>query len=132
MATPVQKKMSVSDQRRLVKLIPDENMRMLQMACCHHCDTCKPGEEMKGAGFKKFMKKAGKTLWPIGKELGMTVLKELVVPYIKQRIQQRLQQQQGQGLKLAGMGLGLSGMGARPKRRSSRIKKKQPRKTMFY
>ena len=77
---------------------------------------------MRGEGFLDVLKSAGKflvkTLGPIAKEVGPTVLKELVVPMLKKKAGLGLNPagagfaMPSSGLKLAGQGLKLAGQGA--------------------
>ena len=61
---------------------------------------------MKGKGVSDILKTIGSVLGPIAKELGPVVMKELVLPFIKKRIESS---RKGNGLKLSGQGLGLAG-----------------------
>jgi hypothetical protein len=59
------------------------------------------GKGMAGRGFFDFLKKAGKTLLPIVKAVGPTILKEILVPLAKSKMGLDLRVPGG-GLKLAG------------------------------
>ena len=76
------KRLSLSEQRRLIGTMPVKHRMALQK----HCTAC----EMQGQGLGdilksigQFGKKAGHLLAPILKEVGPTVLKELVIPMLK-------------------------------------------------
>ena len=64
---------------------------------------------MKGEGVKDIIKKMETVLGPIVKEVGPTVMKELVMPYIKKKMKGK--GKKGGGLQLAGDGLQLPGAG---------------------
>ena len=60
--------------------------------------------QMQGHGFMDIIKSIGSFLGPIVKEVGPTVLKEFVLPFLKTKMS-------GNGLSLAGGGLKLAGQG---------------------
>jgi hypothetical protein len=88
------KKLSLKEQRALLKSLPSHRMAAVKK----HCQSC----QMKGQGIGSILKSIGKFLGPIVKELGPTVLKELVIPFIKTKIG-------GGGIHLPGGSLRLAG-----------------------
>ena len=95
------KKLSLKEQRALLKSLPSHRMAAVKK----HCQSC----QMKGQGIGSILKSIGKFLGPIVKELGPTVLKELVVPFIKTKIG-------GGGIHLPGGSLRLSGQRGKGKK----------------
>jgi hypothetical protein len=75
---------------------------------------------MKGDGIMSILKSIGKVLGPIAKEVGPTVLKELVLPMLKKKIA-------GKGLSPPGGALRLAGQ--RGPRGGAKKKAGRPRKT---
>jgi hypothetical protein len=73
------------------------------------CREC----EMKGDGLKSIIKSIGQFLGPVVKEVGPTVLKELVIPLLLQKYGKKgpTRNTQGKGLSLPGGGLSLPGGG---------------------
>jgi hypothetical protein len=63
---------------------------------------------MQGEGFMDIVRKAGKFLGPIAKVIGPVVLKEIIIPLIKQKMG-------GNGVGLPGSGLKLAGKGKKKK-----------------
>ena len=59
---------------------------------------------MKGHGIMDILKSVGAYLAPIVKEVGPTVLKEFVLPFLKKKMEGNGLNPAGQGLKLAGQG----------------------------
>lgn len=59
---------------------------------------------MKGHGIMDIIKSVGSYLGPIAKEIGPTILKEFIVPFIKKKMEGGGLALPGQGLKLAGQG----------------------------
>ena len=86
-------RLTLPQQRALVRALPVHRM----MAVRKHCSNC----EMKGQGIMDILKSIGSVLGPLVKEVGPTVLKELIVPFIKGKM--------GKGLHNAGSGLSLPG-----------------------
>lgn len=70
------------------------------------CQNC----EMKGDGLKSILSKVGRALGPIAKEIGPTVMKELVLPMLKKKLT-------GSGLSVPGGSLKLAGQGRKRRRR---------------
>jgi hypothetical protein len=97
---------------------------------------CGSGGIMTGKGFldslKTFTKKASmyaeKYGLPILKELGATVLKEILVPMAKKKIGLGVKSHVGKGINTAGMGLKLAGQGRNTSGSALRAKKKLPKK----
>lgn len=83
------KRLSVREQRKLIKALPSHR----RTAVKKHCQLC----QQRGEGLGDILKSIGRVLGPISKEVGPTVLKELIVPLIKKKIS-------GGALKLAGQG----------------------------
>lgn len=97
-------KLTLAQQRALMRALPATRMDAIKK----HCQAC----EMKGEGFKDIMRSIGRVLGPIVKEIGPTVLKELIIPMIKAKMG-------GSGLKVPGGALRLAGQGrgrGRPKK----------------
>ena len=95
-------RLTLPQQRALLRALPMSRKN----ACKRHCQDC----QMKGQGFMDIMKSIGKVLGPIAKEIGPTVLKEFVVPFIKKKID-------GKGLSLPGGTLKLAGQGKRKRKK---------------
>tara|TARA_R110000803_G_scaffold3847_2_gene13133 strand:- start:4194 stop:4469 length:276 start_codon:yes stop_codon:yes gene_type:complete len=87
------KRLSLTEQRKLVKALPVSRINAVKK----HCKSC----DMRGEGLMDILKTVGKILGPVAKELGPTVLKEIIAPFIKKKIKKRYG---GKGLKLAGRG----------------------------
>lgn len=83
-------KLNLRQQRALVKLIPAGRMR----AARTHCRSC----SQKGTGIMSILKSVVKFLGPIGKDLGKTVLKEIVLPFVVKKVKSKA----GLGLSVAG------------------------------
>lgn len=106
------KKLTMAQQRALLHAMTQaEKDHLVRSLIAHHSQT--------GGAFwdsvKAFFKKAGTTLAPILKEIGPTVLKEIVVPLVKSKM--------GSGMSLAGSGLKLAGQGKPRGRPRGRPKK---------
>lgn len=102
------KRLSVTEQRRLVGALPAHRMALLKK----HCRAC----EMRGEGFTDILKSAGKTLGAVAKEIGPTVLKELILPLLKEKYINK----KGKGLVPAGSGLKLAGQGKKKRKCKSK------------
>jgi len=90
-------KLTLAEQRRLMRALPRHRIELARQ----HCRAC----EMKGEGVIDILKSVGKILGPVIKEVGPTVLKEFVLPFVKRKVEQRIAQGPGgKGLKLAGQG----------------------------
>lgn len=87
-------RLTLKQQRALVKALPAHRIAAVKK----HCRSC----SMKGQGVASILKSIGKFLGPIVSKLGPTVLKQLVLPFIKTKIS-------GGGVHLPGGGLRLSG-----------------------
>ena len=87
-------KLSLSQQRALLKALPSHR----KMAVKKHCQACR----MKGQGFMDILRSVGSVLGPIAKEVGPTVLKEFVLPFIKRKVAGKGLAPPGGGLRLAG------------------------------
>ena len=92
------KRLSLPEQRKLLQSLPKHRLGMVKK----HCESC----EMKGEGVKEIIKKLESVLGPIVKEVGPTVLKELVMPYLKKKMKGK----KGGALTLPGAGLKLAGV----------------------
>jgi len=92
-------KLTLAQQRALLRALPASRKNAVKK----HCSTC----EMKGEGFMDILKSIGKVLGPIAKEIGPTVLKEFILPFIKKKA--------GMGLKVPGGSLRLAGQRGRGK-----------------
>ena len=93
-------RLTLPQQRALVRALPAHRM----MAVKKHCNSC----QMKGQGLMDIMKSIGSVLGPIIKEVGPTVLKEFILPFIKKKMN-------GNGLSPAGGALKLAGQGQKKK-----------------
>lgn len=87
------KRLTLAEQRTLMTALPASRKK----ACEAYCKKA----HMKGEGIKDILKGAAKILGPVAKEIGPTVMKELIIPMIKK--------QMGMGLNLPGGGLNLPG-----------------------
>jgi len=75
-------------------VIPEQR----KIAAAKHCVRA----QMSGGSLKSILKTVGKVLGPLAKELGPTVLKEFVIPILKQQIGLGLALPGGGALRLAG------------------------------
>ena len=75
-------KLSLAQQRALIRALPQHR----KMAVKKHCQAC----QMRGEGISDILKSVKSALGPIISEVGPTVLKEFVVPFIIKKIKQRL------------------------------------------
>ena len=82
-------RLTVAQQRSLYRALPPSR-KMLVKKTCKEC-------QMKGDGFMDILKKVGRALGAVGKELGPTVIKEIVAPLV-------LKKYGGYGLTLPGGG----------------------------
>lgn len=85
------KKATKKEQRLMYDALPESRKKAL----AKHCKSC----EQKGEGIMDILKSVGKFLGPVAKELGPVVLKEILLPFLKQKAGVK-----GSGLKLAGEG----------------------------
>ena len=109
-------RLTLSQQRALVKALPHHRISAVKK----HCQAC----QMKGQGIMSILKSIGSVLGPIVKEVGPTVLKELVVPFIKKKMNGKGLTLPGGGLKLAGQrGLGIR----KGTKKSKRVPYKMPK-----
>ncbi len=115
------KRLSVREQRILLGALPKHRIN----AAHKHCIAC----AQRGDGLKDIMKSVGKVLGGVAKDLGPTVLKKFVLPFVKKHVLGGSGhggsglKLAGEGLKLAGeghcgSGLKLAGSGRRPKKKS--------------
>jgi hypothetical protein len=86
-------------QRALLNALPAHRKNAVKAYC--------QSREMRGEGITEILKSIGDVLGPIAKELGPTVMKEFIIPFIKKKIE-------GKGLNPAGMGLSPAGKGVFP------------------
>ena len=83
-----------------------------QMKKVQKCVKC---QLMKGSGMTDILKSVIKVLGPVAKEVGPTILKEIVIPFAINKIKEKFEGPKGDGLRLAGQrgptgkGLKLSG-----------------------
>ena len=94
-------RLKLSEQRRLYDALPQCRKTALRK----HCQSC----QMRGDGIKDIFKSIGKVLGPIAKEIGPTVLKEIVIPLLKKKID-------GKGISLPGGTLRLAGQGRKKRK----------------
>lgn len=95
------KRLSIPEQRKMYKALPQSRHIAVKKYCC----DC----SMKGEGIMDILKKIGEVLGPIAKELGPVVLKEIIVPFLKNKMS-------GNGLGLPGNGLKLAGQRGKGKK----------------
>ena len=72
------KKLTLAEQRAMVRAIP----KSVKMAMKRECEKC----QMKGMGLKDIFKKIRSVFEPVVKAIGPTVLRELVVPFVKKKV----------------------------------------------
>jgi hypothetical protein len=84
-------KLTLAQQRGLLRALPVTR----KTACKKHCQTC----QMKGDGIKSILKSIGRTLGPVAREIGPTVMKEFVLPMLLKKLKG---EGRGSGLRLAG------------------------------
>jgi hypothetical protein len=101
-------KLNLKQQRALIKALPAHRIKDVKK----HCQSC----QMKGQGIGAILKSIGSVLGPIAKEVGPTVLKELVIPFVKYKLTGKGTKLAGQGTVLAGGGLRLAGQRGRGKK----------------
>ena len=111
-------KLKLAEQRRLYQALPQTRKNALRK----HCQTC----QMRGDGIKDIFKTIGRVLGPIAKEIGPTVMKEIVLPMLKKKIEGKGKGRsplstpgngKGNGLSPAGGSLKLAGQGKKKRRR---------------
>ena len=90
------RKMTVAQQRMLYHSLP----AVIKLGAKKKCLEC----QMKGDGLMSIIKSVGKSLGKLGKEIGPTVLKEIIAPILVSKYKQK-----GKGLTLPGGGLTLPG-----------------------
>ena len=95
-------KLTIAQQKKLLSALPAHRKAAVKA----HCTSC----QMKGQGFMDILKSVGSVLGPIAKEVGPTVLKEFVLPFVKKKIE-------GGGLSLPGGALRLAGQRGRGKKK---------------
>ena len=95
-------RLTKSQQHALLRALPAHRKNAVKA----HCRSC----QMKGEGFMDILKSIGKVLGPIAKEVGPVVLKEFIIPFVKQKMA-------GNGLNPAGGALRLAGQRGKGKRK---------------
>ena len=108
-------RLTLSEQRKLARNIP--------MAARQKGAGCCVKRMQDGEGFMDALKSVGNAIGPIVKVLGPTVLKEILLPLVKQKLS-------GKGLRLAGQGSGLrlAGQGVKRKTKRKVVRKKRKKK----
>ena len=104
-----------AQQKALLNALPANRKNAVKA----HCRSC----QMRGEGFMDIIKSIGSVLGPIAKEIGPTVLKEFVLPFVKKKMS-------GNGLSPAGgayHGMGLSPAGGALKLAGQGKKTKKPK-----
>jgi hypothetical protein len=91
-----QVKLTKAQQKALIKALP----AMHKASAKQHALAL----HMQGHGIMDIIKSIGSFLGPIAKEVGPTVLKEFVLPFLKKKMEGNGLALPGQGLKLAGQG----------------------------
>jgi len=99
-------RLTVAQQRSLYRALPPTR-KMLVKKTCKEC-------EMRGDGIMDIIRKVGRSLGHIGKEIGPTVLKEIIAPILVKKYT-------GKGLTLPGGGL----------KKKARRKKTMPKKYLL-
>jgi hypothetical protein len=97
-------RLTTSQQKALLNALPAHRKNAVKS----HCQSC----QMRGEGFMDILKSIGGVLGPIAKEIGPTVLKEFILPFIKKKMAGN-GCCEGRGLNPAG-GMYQSGMGLNP------------------
>tara|TARA_R110000823_G_scaffold41021_2_gene108287 strand:- start:439 stop:888 length:450 start_codon:yes stop_codon:yes gene_type:complete len=98
-------KLNLKQQRALIKALPAHRINDVKK----HCKSC----QMKGQGIGAILKSIGSVLGPIAKEVGPTVLKELVLPFVKYKLTGSGTHLAGKGTKLAGGSMPVAGRGTK-------------------
>jgi len=101
-------KLTLKEQRALIRALPQTRLESVKK----HCEAC----NMRGEGFMDIMRSIRSKLGPIVKEIGPTVLKELIIPMIKHKVM-------GNGIKVAGGALRLAGQQGNGMKKRGRPKK---------
>jgi len=99
-------RLTVAQQRNLYRALP-VSRKLAVKKTCREC-------QMKGDGIMNIIKKVGRSLGHIGKEIGPTVLKEIIAPILVKKYT-------GKGLTLPGGGL----------KKKTRRKKTMPKKYLL-
>ena len=103
-------KLSLAQQRALIRALPQHR----KMAVKKHCQSC----QMRGEGITDILKSVGSVLGPVIREIGPTVLKDFVAPFIMKKIKQKISgSKKGDGLKIPGSGLRLAGQRGKGKKK---------------
>ena len=97
-------KLTLAEQRKLIRAMPAHRVN----ACKTHCQM----KQMQGEGISDILKSIGSVLGPIAREVGPTILKELILPFLQKKMS-------GNGLNIPGSGLNLPGKG-KPKKKVKR------------
>ena len=106
-------KLSLAQQRALIRALPQHR----KMAVKKHCQSC----QMRGEGIAEILQSVGSVLGPIIKEVGPTILKEFVAPFIMKKIKQKISEsKKGDGLKIPGSGLRLAGQRGKGKKKGKK------------
>jgi len=105
-------RLTKAQQRSLIRALPAHRKNAVKK----HCQKC----QMQGQGFKDILKSVSSVLGPIAKEVGPVVLKELVVPFLKNKA--------GLGLRLPGGALRLAGRQPVTRRRQCGTGKRKKKK----
>jgi hypothetical protein len=90
-----------SQQKALLNALPAHRKNAIKS----HCQSC----QIRGEGIMDILKSIGGVLGPIAKEIGPTVLKEFILPFVKKKMT-------GGGLSPAGGALKLAGQGEKTKK----------------
>lgn len=99
-------RLTTPQQKALLNALPAHRKNAVKS----HCQSC----QMRGEGFMDILKSIGGVLGPIAKEIGPTVLKEFILPFVKKKMT-------GNGLSPAGSGLSPAGSGLSPTGGSLRL-----------
>jgi hypothetical protein len=92
-------RLTTPQQKALLNALPAHRKNAVKS----HCQSC----QMRGEGFMDILKSIGGVLGPIAKEIGPTVLKEFILPFVKKKMAGN--GAHGMGLSPAGGGLSPAG-----------------------
>ena len=87
-------RLTTPQQKALLNALPASRKNAVKA----HCQSC----QMRGEGFMDILKSIGGVLGPISKEIGPTVLKDFILPFVQKKMA-------GNGLSPAGGGLNPAG-----------------------
>jgi hypothetical protein len=104
-------RLTTPQQKALLHALPAHRKNAVKK----HCQSC----QMQGEGIMDILKSIGGVLGPIAKEIGPTVLKEFILPFVKKKMAGN---GHGMGLSPAGGALKLAGQGKKMTKGSAEMK----------